>query len=120
MGAKGYWIARLDVFDADAYKEYVHANAEAFGKYKAKFLTRGGPFVSLEGKSRSRNVVLEFEDVATAIACYDSPEYQAALLIRAHPTAVADIVVMSGYEGPQPPDQPGEKAQVTKSKVMTK
>ena len=117
---RGYWIARLDVFDADAYKEYVHANAEAFGKYKAKFLTRGGPFVSLEGKPRQRNVVLEFDSVQAAIDCYESPEYQAALLIRAHPTTVADIVIMAGYDGPQPPEQPGEQAQVTKSKVMTK
>ena len=33
---KGYWVAALDVWDVNAYKAYVEANAEAFGKYKAK------------------------------------------------------------------------------------
>jgi uncharacterized protein (DUF1330 family) len=27
---KGYWIARVDVRDAEAYKEYVAANGAAF------------------------------------------------------------------------------------------
>ena len=111
---KGYWIARLDVHDVDAYKAYVEANAEAFGKYKAKFLTRGGAFYALEGENRSRNVVLEFEDVETALACYHSPEYQRAFNMRKD-IADADIYIMAGYDGPQPPDQPGELASVRKA-----
>ena len=108
---KGYWIAQLDVTDIEAYKTYVKANAEAFGKYGAKFLTRGGSFIQLEGKNRSRNVILEFESVDQALACYASPEYQAAIAIRA-PAALSDIIIMPGYNGPQPPDQPGELASV--------
>ncbi len=108
---KGYWIARLDVTDAETYKAYVQANAEAFAKYGAKFLTRGGPFTALEGQNRSRNVILEFESVETALACYHSPEYQRAFEIRKN-AAVADIVIMAGYDGPQPPEQPGERANV--------
>ena len=114
MAAKGYWIARLDVTDVETYKAYVRANAEAFGLYKAKFLTRGGPFVSLEGVPRTRNVVLEFADLATALACYRSPEYQGAKKIR-EGVADADIVIMEGYDGPQPPDQPGEMANVSEA-----
>lgn len=112
--AKGYWIARLDVYDVDTYKTYVQANAEAFAKYGAKFLTRGGPFISLEGNPRSRNVVLEFDSLEQALACYNSPEYQRALKIRL-PIAAADIILMAGYDGPQPPEQPGELASVTKA-----
>lgn len=108
---KGYWIARLDVTDAETYKHYVHENAEAFAKYGAKFLTRGGPFTPLEGNNRSRNVILEFEDVETALACYWSPEYQRAFDIRKD-VAEADIIIMAGYDGPQPPEQPGELASV--------
>ena len=108
---KGYWIARLDVIDAETYKTYVNATAEAFAKYGAKFLTRGGPFTALEGQNRSRNVVLEFESVESALACYRSPEYQRAFEIRKG-VAVADIVIMAGYDGPQPPEQPGEQANV--------
>lgn len=114
---KGYWIARLDVTDAETYKAYVKANAEAFAKYGAKFLTRGGPYTALEGQNRSRNVVLEFDSVETALACYRSPEYQRAFDMRKN-AAVADIVIMAGYDGPQPPEQPGEQANVAASETL--
>ena len=75
--AKGYWIARVDVHNMDGYKEYVAQNGAVFAKYGAKFLVRGGKHVPKEGSSRSRNVVLEFKDYETALACYNSPEYVA-------------------------------------------
>jgi uncharacterized protein (DUF1330 family) len=99
--AKGYWVAHVDVSDPEAYKAYVAANAEAFRKYGAKFLVRGGTHEVVEGKTRSRNVVLEFKDYATALACYRSPEYAKAIALR-QGVAVADLLVIEGYDGPQP------------------
>ncbi|MEM6615360.1 MAG: DUF1330 domain-containing protein [Pseudomonadota bacterium] len=96
--AKGYWIARVDVRDPEAYKAYVTANAEAFGKFGAKFLVRGGDFQTKEGTSRSRNVVLEFESYETAIACYESPEYAKAKALRAA-ASDGDLIIIEGYEG---------------------
>jgi uncharacterized protein (DUF1330 family) len=101
--AKGYWIVQVDVSDPEAYKAYVAANAVAFRKYGAKFLVRGGTHETLEGKTRSRNVVLEFKDYATALACYRSPEYAKAIALR-EGVAVADLLVIEGYDGPQPTD----------------
>jgi len=111
---RGFWVARLDVKDVEIYKKYVEANAEAFAKYGAKFLTRGGTFHSLEGSNRSRNVILEFESVDIALACYHSPEYQKAFQMRKD-IAEADIYIMEQYTGPQPPDQPYDAAQVRKA-----
>ena len=100
---KGYWIGRVDVTNPDGYKQYVAANAEPFKKYGARFLVRGGKFEAMEGQSRSRNVVIEFKDYETALACYRSPEYQRAMALRkGH--AVSDILVIEGYDGPQPTD----------------
>ena len=103
MAKKGYWIGRVDVHDAENYKGYMAANAEPFGKYGARFLVRGGPFEAKEGSSRSRNVVIEFKDYATALACYESPEYQRAIALRT-PYSTGDILVIEGYDGPQPGD----------------
>src|SRR5580704_5674781 len=99
--AKGYWIARVDVTDPDGYQAYVKANAEPFRKFGARFIIRGGRFEAPEGTPRARNVVLEFADYATALACYHSPEYQAA---KAHRdgAAVADLLIIEGYDGVQP------------------
>ena len=98
---KGYWIARVDVSDPEAYKEYVAANAAAFAKYGARFLARGGRFEAKEGSSRARNVVIEFPSYEAALACYDSPEYAAALELR-RGAAESDLLIIEGYDGPQP------------------
>jgi uncharacterized protein (DUF1330 family) len=96
--AKGYWIAHVDVTDPEGYKEYVALNAKAFSKYGAKFLVRGGPFTLKSGNARSRHVVLEFKDYATALACYESPEYKAAEAVR-NKYSTGDVIVIEGYDG---------------------
>lgn len=98
---KGYWIAQVDVEDPEAYKAYIAANALPFAKYGARFLVRGGPAEQVEGKCRQRLVVIEFKDYATALACYRSPEYAAALALRQN-ASTGDIAIVEGYDGPQP------------------
>ncbi len=99
--AKGYWIAHVDVYDAEAYKSYIAANAEAFKKYGGRFLVRNTNFDLKEGRSRARNVVIEFDSYQTAVACFNSPEYQHALSLR-RPVSSADVIIVEGYDGPQP------------------
>jgi uncharacterized protein (DUF1330 family) len=103
MARKGYWVVHLDITDPEGYKPYVAANAEAFRKYGGRFLVRGGTYETLEGTTRSRTVVLEFADYAAALACYRSPEYQRALALR-QGKSVADLMIIEGYDGPQPDD----------------
>jgi uncharacterized protein (DUF1330 family) len=93
--AKGYWIARVDVTNPDAYKKYVEGTVEAFEKYGARFLARGGRTQALEGVARARNVVTEFDSLELAVACYNSPEYQRAKAFR-DGAAEAEIVVVEG------------------------
>ena len=97
--AKGYWIAHVDVTDPEAYKAYVAANAVPFAKYGARFLVRGGRHEVPEGSTRARHVILEFKDYETALACYRSPEYEAALALR-KAASLADIIIVEGYDGP--------------------
>lgn len=94
---KAYWVAHVDVRDPEAYEKYRIANAAAFEKYGAKFIVRGGAQTVVEGQAKSRCVVLEFADLATAQACYDSPEYQAAKALR-DPVSSGDLVIVEGYE----------------------
>ncbi len=99
--SKGYWMVHVDVDDVEAYKKYVAANALPFSKYGARFLARGGKFENPEGRTRARNVVIEFPSYEAAVKCWHSPEYQAALRIR-EPVSTADLVIVEGYDGPQP------------------
>lgn len=79
---KGYWMAMLDVTDEANYPKYIAANKAAFDKYGARFLVRGGKGEVLEGPAASRLVVIEFDSYRTALDCFHSPEYQAALKLR--------------------------------------
>lgn len=72
-----------------------------FARYGAKFLARAGRSESVEGTSRARNAVIEFPTYEAAIECWHSAEYQTALKIR-EPVSTADLVIIEGYEGPQP------------------
>ncbi|SMR71200.1 Uncharacterized conserved protein, DUF1330 family [Aliiroseovarius halocynthiae] len=96
--AKGYWIGRVDVDDVERYKDYVAANAAPFTEHGARFLVRGGTFNTVEGQSRSRNVVIEFPSYQAARACYDSAEYQTAKAIRDE-VSTCDLVIIEGYDG---------------------
>ena len=96
--AKAYWVAHVDVHNEDSYKPYMAANPAIFNKFGGRFVIRGGKFTAVEGQSRSRNVVIEFPDYATALACYNSPEYQANIKVR-QPHSIADIIVIEGYDG---------------------
>ena len=94
---KAYWIAHVTVTDPEPYALYAEGATAAFARFGARVLARGGRVDALEGGARPRNVVIEFPDMATARACYDSPEYQAA---RAHRLGAgeAQIVLLEGAD----------------------
>jgi uncharacterized protein (DUF1330 family) len=79
----------------------VSANAEPLAKFGARFLVRAGRFENPEGASRTRNAVIEFPTYQAALDCWHSPEYQQALKLR-QPVSTIDLIVIEGYEGPQP------------------
>jgi uncharacterized protein (DUF1330 family) len=98
---KGYWIARVDVADPEKYKAYIAANAAPLRRFGARFLVRGGRFENPEGASRSRNVVIEFPSYQAALDCWHAADYQEAVKLRL-PVSTVDMVVIEGYDGPQP------------------
>ncbi len=92
---KAYWIVRVTVKDHERYPAYLAAARAAFEAYGATFIVRGGAFELMEGHARERNVVVEFKDRATAVACYRSAEYEKAKAIR-QSCADADFIIVDG------------------------
>lgn len=93
---KAYWVAHVDVHDAEVYEKYRAANAAPFAQYGARFLVRGGAQDVREGALRSRTVVIEFPSMEQAVACYESKAYQEAKDIRAA-VADGDMLIIEGY-----------------------
>lgn len=92
---KGYWIARIDVNDAEGYKDYITSARPAFEEYGARFIVRAGEFEAVEGVARSRNVIIEFPSIEAARACYHSPTYQTAKAIRER-FAQGELIIIEG------------------------
>lgn len=92
---KGYWIALVDVTDPDNYPKYIAANKVVFDRFGASFLVRGGEGQVMEGPAAARRVIIEFESYAQALACYESPEYQAALKLR-QACSTAHLAIVEG------------------------
>ena len=95
---KGYWVAHVDIDDAETYETYKAANAAVFAEYGARFVVRGGVRETREGNARTRTVVIEFPSYQAALDCYHSEGYQKAKAQR-DPVARGDLVIVEGYEG---------------------
>ncbi len=96
--AKGYIIAHITVQDADGYAPYVGAAGSVLGdRYGANYLVRGGQSQLLEGQSKERHVVIEFDSYETAKAAYNDPEYMEIMKIR-HANADSDVILVEGHE----------------------
>ena len=98
---KGYWIVHIDVSDPAQFQKYAASTGDALKKYGARFLVRAGRYSAPEGATRNRNTIIEFPSYQAAFDCWKSPEYQEVRQLRLS-AAHIDLVIIEGYEGPQP------------------
>ena len=92
---KGYWIARVNIKNQEAYATYAQKAKPAIEKYHGRYLVRGGKQKILEGTDLERAVVIEFQSMEAALACYNSKEYSEA---KSHREGNADFhgVIVEG------------------------
>ncbi|MBP2298369.1 DUF1330 domain-containing protein [Azospirillum picis] len=89
-----YIIADVRVTDPVAYEVYKSLSPDAVAKAGGRFLSRGGETAVLEGDwLPNRVVILEFPDMAAALAFYDSPAYVRAREARRDAADFRMIVV---------------------------
>ncbi|OVZ57502.1 hypothetical protein CDO44_17210 [Pigmentiphaga sp. NML080357] len=94
-----YWLARSRVIDPVRYLKYAEQVPAIIEKYGARVLSRGAPFVHVEGASHfTRFVVLEFPSLQHALDCYHSPEYQRARQHRLDGAGEAEITLLEAGE----------------------
>jgi uncharacterized protein (DUF1330 family) len=99
-----YVIAEVKVSDPQRYEGYKALSPGAIEAAGGRFVVRGGATEVLEGDWRpGRIVVIEFPDVATAKAFYDSALYLKAREARAGATELFNMICVEGVpmEGKQ-------------------
>jgi len=92
---KGYLIGHVTITDPEAYKAYGARNDELLPQFGGRFLARGGEAETVEGQTKDRHVILEFDSLAAAKTFYNSPEYQENMKIRLA-NSTGDIVIVEG------------------------
>ena len=90
-----FLITSFDVTDPEGYAEYQNATAHTIDEYGIKIRTMSDAFEVLEGEApASRFGVLEFKDVETLKAWYNSPDYQAKNDIRHASTDIKFMICL--------------------------
>jgi len=78
-----YFIGQVDLEDSDAYDRYMEQATPSVISAGAKVLAADDHVEPIEGDWHGkRAVIMEFADEAAFRAWYNSPEYQAARVIR--------------------------------------
>jgi len=96
--ANAYWIATYrEINDPEALAAYAKLAGPAIWAAGGRNLVRGSPAKTLEAGMDLRTVVIEFDSVASAIAAYESPDYQTARKLLGD-TVVRDIRIVEGAE----------------------
>lgn len=94
---KAYWITRCHVHNADEYNEYIKLAGPAISKFGGTFLVRGGDQIELEGGPFERTVLVEFDSMEKAEFCYQSDDYQEALM-HSKNSSNRHVVLVKGVE----------------------
>ena len=96
--AKAYWVSCYrSISNPDAVAEYAKLAGPALAAAGGRFLARGVPAQTYEAGLKQRMVVVEFDSVAAAVSCHDSPAYQAALKVFNN-AAKRDFRIIEGLE----------------------
>jgi uncharacterized protein (DUF1330 family) len=96
--AKAYWItAYRSIRDEGSLAAYAKLAFPALQAAGGRFLARGLPAQVYEGGLTQRTVLIEFADVAQAIAAHDSAKYQEALRALGN-GAERDLRIVEGIE----------------------
>src|ERR1041385_4720265 len=92
-----YWVARSKVNDPVEYKKYTDLVPGIIAKYGGKVLARGGGFPIMEGPEKIQPlVVIEFPTFEQGVACFTSPEYDAAAAFRRNGGGEVETIMVEG------------------------
>jgi uncharacterized protein (DUF1330 family) len=96
-----YWVARSRITDPAEYKKYTDLVPGIIAKFGGKVLARGGRFQIMEGPDKfHRFVVIEFPSFEQGVACFKSPEYDAAAAFRRSGAGEVETIMVEGGEAP--------------------
>jgi uncharacterized protein (DUF1330 family) len=81
---EAYWVVTYrSIKNTAAWESYAKMAVPAIQAVGGRFIARGMPAKVYEAGMQQRVVLIEFDDIAKAIAAHDTAEYQVALKVLA-------------------------------------
>jgi len=88
-----YFVAEVEVTNPAGYEPYRALAGASIAQYGGRFVARGGKTELLEGTPEpQRVVIIEFPDMASLNAWYNSAEYQPLIALRKQSTSELDMM----------------------------
>lgn len=100
-----YLVCTVRVDDPETYKKYTAKTPAIIAKHGGRFLVRGGPVETVEGKPfNDRLVILEFPSADAVKTFYASPEYREVMEFRTASSEATFLLAEGVPEGVAAPD----------------
>jgi uncharacterized protein (DUF1330 family) len=94
---KAYWVVTYRrIENPAAWEAYAKVAVPAIEKAGGRFLALGLPKKIWEAGQNERVVLIEFDSLAQAVACHDTPAYRAALRLLGTGNVERDMRVVEG------------------------
>jgi uncharacterized protein (DUF1330 family) len=91
-----YYVAEHIITDPDKFEEYRVKVLPMIEKHGGRYLTKGGShrFPERPHWKPERAVIIEFPNMASLYAWYDSAEYQPLMKLRKESTSEQDMIII--------------------------
>jgi uncharacterized protein (DUF1330 family) len=93
--AKGYLIGHIRIQDKDAFEEFKKLSGAAIAQHNGKVLVRNPNPDHREGGAKGMAIVIEFDDISSARAFYESEAYAKARAVR-EKISETDLILVEG------------------------
>jgi uncharacterized protein (DUF1330 family) len=93
-----YYIISYNIDDPQAFAKYPPLASAIINKYGGKVLAIDTDAVSIEGKGKMMNAIIQFPTQEAALSCYNDPEYKKIKRIRIDATSDVTMVLAKGLE----------------------
>ena len=94
---KAYWVVTYrSVKNPEVWQAYAKLAGPALAAAGGRFLVRNKPAKTYEAGLNERVVLVEFDNLAAAVAAHDTPAYQEALKVLGTGNIERDMRVVEG------------------------
>jgi len=93
-----YYVNSYNIDDPETFAKYPPLATAIINKYGGKVLAADTEAISIEGKGKMMNAIVQFPSQEAALNCYNDPEYKEVRKIRINTTSEGTMILAKGLD----------------------